>query len=396
MKDYLRRKFKNVAGIATYTFFKNKGVIKDAARVLGVPYADVQQALKTVEVFEDFEQSVETAAVTKKVSRRTNLGIGTAWTDARHWNAPQEGLLFLTSLCISILQLKRAKSLIGKQQSSVTAYDMDEVAKIGLIKFDLLGLKTLSVIQDAVDMINDRHGIEVDLHSIDLDDKNVMKMLSNGYTQGGLQAEAAPFTALLKKMVVTKFDHIVAANALVRPGAMDAVGETFIARQAGKEVVPQIHPIYDEITEDSVYGLCIMQEQTMLLCNKLAGMSWSDADKIRKIIGKKKDVHEFDQFKDAFVTGASKHVPVEFADKLWTDFEKSSNYSFNKSHSVAYSMLTVWTAWLKHYYPLEFMCAALSNEDKVEKKTDYFIEAKRLGIKILMPHVEQVTREYFY
>jgi DNA polymerase-3 subunit alpha len=167
---------------------------------------------------------------------------------------------------------------------------------------------------------------------------------------------------------------------------MDSIGQHYIARKHGTEKVEYSHDIIKSITSDT-YGLVVYQEQVMQMCVELAGMSWSDADKIRKIIGKKKDVKEFEQYQDMFVRGASKHITKEEAIKLWHDFEAHANYSFNKSHAVAYSMISYWTAYLKHYYALEFVYALLKNEKNVDKRTEYLIDARRLGVQILLPHV---------
>jgi hypothetical protein len=191
---------------------------------------------------------------------------------------------------------------------------MDTVADIGLIKLDALGLKTLSVISDTLASIKERHGKDVILSELTLDDKNVYKMLSEGYTKGVFQAEATPYTNLLMKMGVDKFEDLVASNALVRPGAMNTVGAAYINRKHGREAVDYSHTIMKEFTENT-YGVIIYQEQVMQACVHLGGMSWSEADKVRKIIGKKKDAKEFDQFKDQFVTGASKHIAKKKAEE---------------------------------------------------------------------------------
>jgi DNA polymerase-3 subunit alpha len=148
-----------------------------------------------------------------------------------------------------------------------------------------------------------------------------------------------------------------------------------------------------EFTERT-YGVIIYQEQVMQACVHLGGMSWVDADKVRKIIGKKKDASEFDQYKDQFITGASKYITAEDAQKLWHDFEAHAGYSFNRSHAIAYSMLSYYTAWLKHYYPLEFMFAVLKNEKDKDARTDYLLEAKRLGIKVLLPHINESELDF--
>ncbi len=230
----------------------------------------------------------------------------------------------------------------------VVAYDMDTVADIGLIKLDALGLKTLSVISDTLKSVKDRTGKEIILSDLPLDDKEVYKTLSEGYTKGVFQAEATPYTNLLIKMGVDKFEDLAASNALVRPGAMNTVGASYIKRKHGQEAVEYVHPIMKPFTENT-YGVIIYQEQVMQACVHLGGMTWSEADKVRKIIGKKKDAKEFDQFKDKFIQGAEKHISKKQAQHLWHDFEAHAGYSFNRSHAVAYSMLSYYTAWLKTY-----------------------------------------------
>jgi len=270
----------------------------------------------------------------------------------------------------------------------VVAYDMDTVADIGLIKLDALGLKTLSVMSDTLKSIKERSGKDINLSSLPLDDPKVYKMLSDGYTKGVFQAEATPYTNLLIKMGVDKFEDLAASNALVRPGAMNTVGASYIKRKHGDEAVQFIHPIMKPFTENT-YGVIIYQEQVMQACVHLGGMTWSEADKVRKIIGKKKDAKEFDQFKDKFIIGASKHISKKQAETLWHTFEAHAGYSFNRSHAVAYSMLSYYAAWLKTYYPLEFMFSILKNENDKDARTEYLIEAKRLGLRVSLPHINE-------
>jgi DNA polymerase-3 subunit alpha len=189
-------------------------------------------------------------------------------------------------------------------------------------------------------------------------------------------------------MGVNKFEDLAASNALVRPGAMNTVGSSYIKRKNGEEAVKYIHPIMQPFTENT-YGVIIYQEQVMQACVHLGGMTWSEADKVRKIIGKKKDATEFDQFKDKFINGASKHISKKQAETLWQTFEAHAGYSFNRSHAVAYSMLSYYTAWLKTYHPLEFMFSILKNEKDKNARTEYLIEAKRLGVKVLLPHINE-------
>ena len=394
IKDYLRKKFKNVASISTYQYFKDKGVVRDAARVFMVPLNEVNQVLKNVETFEQFESDAATLDFRMKYPEVTEL--------ASNLRGRIRGTgVHAAGVIVAKEPIRNYAPMETRSDSSndvtgripVVAYDMDQAADIGLIKLDVLGLKTLSVIDDTIKRIELRTGRKIDLNALPLDDAKVYEDLTNGYTKGIFQAEATPYTNLMMKMGISNFEDLVASNALVRPGAMNTVGVKYIARKKGDEVTEYPHVIMQPFLSNT-YGVVIYQEQVMQTCVHLAGMSWSDADKIRKIIGKKKDVHEFDVFKEKFVTGASEHVTKEVAEQLWHDFEAHAGYSFNRSHAVAYSMISYWTAWLKHHYPVEFMFALLKNENDTDAKTDYLLEAKRLGIKILLPHINESDLEF--
>jgi DNA polymerase-3 subunit alpha len=219
-----------------------------------------------------------------------------------------------------------------------------------------------------------------------MSDPKVYEMLSQGYTKGIFQCEATPYTNLLVKMGVKNLEELSASNALVRPGAMNTIGKDYIERKHGRQAVNYLHQTMKQFTEET-YGCILYQEQVMQACVQLGGMSWSEADKVRKIIGKKKDAREFDVFRDRFVDGASKFISPNQARDLWHDFEAHAGYSFNKSHAVAYSTLSYWTAWLKYYYPIEFMYSLLKNEKDKDARTEYLIEAKRMGISIKLPHI---------
>jgi DNA polymerase-3 subunit alpha len=394
VKDYLKKRFKHVASISTYTYFKDKGVVRDAARVFMVPLQEVNRAMKSIDTFEDFMESPNTKEFRMKYPE-------VVWLAERLRGRIRSVGVHAAGVVVAKDDLRKYAPVESRADANddvsgripVVAYDMDTVADIGLIKLDALGLKTLSVISDTLSSIKKRTGKDINLSSLKLDDPKVYKMLSDGYTKGVFQAEATPYTNLLIKMGVDKFEDLVASNALVRPGAMNTVGAAYIDRKNGKEAVDFSHLIMKEFTENT-YGVIIYQEQVMQACVYLGGMSWSEADKVRKIIGKKKDAKEFDQFKDQFIDGASKHITKKKAEQLWHDFEAHAGYSFNRSHAVAYSMLSYYTAWLKSYYPLEFMFSVLKNENDKDARTEYLIESKRLGIKVKLPHVNE-SEMYF-
>lgn len=392
VKEYLIDEYKHVASIATFNTFRDKGVVRDVARAFNIPLSEVNKALKGIETWEEFIRTpgakefrdkypeiVEYADRLRGRIRGTGLhaaGIVTAKTDISLY-APME----------------TRKDTQSDSRIPVVAVDMEQAAEIGLIKIDALGLKTLTVIKDTINNVKERKGIRIDLNSIPLDDYEVYADLSAGYTKGVFQAEAVPYTNLLVKMGVSNLDELAASNALVRPGAMNTIGADYIKRKKGRQAVSYIHPIMKEFTQDT-YGCVLYQEQVMQACVGLGGMTMAEADKVRKIIGKKKDAKEFDQFKDKFISGAKKNISEESAEKLWHTFEAHAGYSFNKSHAVAYSTLSYWTAWLKKYYPVEFMFSLLKNENDKDKRTDYLIEAKRMNIKIRLPHINESGEDF--
>ena len=194
-------------------------------------------------------------------------------------------------------------------------------------------------------------------------------------------------------MGVKNFDELVASNALVRPGAMNTIGKEYIARKNGRNIVEYPHSVMRPFLEDT-YGQILYQEQVMQACTTIGGMTFAEADKVRKIIGKKKDAKEFDVFKDKFVRNASAYLSPFQAENMWHDFEAHAGYSFNKSHAVAYSMLSYWTAWLKFYYPIEFMYSVLRNEKDKDSRTEYLIEAKRMGIPLRLPHINESESDF--
>ena len=385
VKDYLVRQYRHVASIATFLQFKDKGVVRDVARCLNIPLPDVNKVLKVVDTWDDFCTSKNTHWFREKYpevelygeqlrGRIRGTGIHAAGVvtskDPIFRYAPME-----------------TRSVTGQDERiPVVAVDMGEAENIGLIKIDALGLKTLSVLKDCIEIIKEREGTKIDLLKIDMEDANVYNMLSDGYTKGVFQCEATPYTNLLVKMRVKNLAELAASNALVRPGAMNTIGKSYIARKHGRENIDYKHQVMKSFTEET-YGCILYQEQVMQACVQLGGMSMSEADKVRKIIGKKKDAKEFDVFKDQFIKGASQYLSPNDALDLWHDFEAHAGYSFNKSHAVAYSTLSYWTAWLKYHYPLEFMFALLKNEKDKDGRTEYLIEAKRMGIPVKLPHL---------
>jgi DNA polymerase-3 subunit alpha len=392
VKDYLVRQYRHVASIATFLEFKDKGVVRDVARVLDIPLTDVNKVLKLVDTWDEYCTSKTTLWFREKYPEVEIYGEQLRGR-IRGTGIHAAGVVTSKNPIFRYAPLETRSSPGSDDRIPVVGVDMEEAEKIGLIKIDALGLKTLSVVKDCIDMIKINHYKDIDLLSLDMADPKVYEMLSDGYTKGVFQCEATPYTNLLVKMGVRNFNELAASNALVRPGAMNTIGKDYIARKHGKQNVSYIHQIIKEFTSDT-YGCILYQEQVMQACVYLGGMTMAEADKVRKIIGKKKDAKEFNLFQDRFVAGASKYISPNQALDLWHDFEEHAGYSFNKSHAVAYSTLSYWTAWLKYYYPLEFMFSLLKNEKDKDGRTEYLIEAKRMGISIKLPHINDSDLDF--
>jgi DNA polymerase III subunit alpha len=385
VKDYLVRQYRHVASIATFLQFKDKGVIRDIARVLHIPLTDVNKVSKLFDTWDEYLTSKQTKEFREKYPEIEKYGDQLRGR-IRGTGIHAAGVVTAKEPIFRHAPMETRQAPGSGERIPVVAVDMEEAERIGLIKIDALGLKTLSVLKNTLDIIKKRHRKEINLLKIDLEDEKIYEMLSNGHTKGVFQCEAAPYTNLLMKMGVRNFNELAASNALVRPGAMNTIGKDYIERKKGRQGITYHHDVMKQFTAET-YGCILYQEQVMQACVELGAMSMVEADKVRKIIGKKKDAKEFDVFKDKFVEGASRYMSPNLAKELWHDFEAHAGYSFNKSHAVAYSTLSYWTAWLKYYYPLEFMFAILKNEKDKDGRTEYLIEAKRMGIPIRLPHV---------
>ena len=392
VKDYLVRQYRHVASIATFLEFKDKGVIRDIARVLHIPLTDVNKVSKLFDTWDEYLTSKQTREFREKYPEIEKYGDQLRGR-IRGTGIHAAGVVTAKEPIFRHAPMETRQAPGSGERIPVVAVDMEEAERIGLIKIDALGLKTLSVLRNTLDIIKERHRKEINLLKIDMEDEKVYEMLSNGHTKGVFQCEATPYTNLIIKMGVKNFSELAASNALVRPGAMNTIGKDYIERKKGRQGITFHHDVMKQFTAET-YGCILYQEQVMQACTELGGMSMVEADKVRKIIGKKKDAKEFDIFKDRFVDGASRYMTPNAARDLWHDFEAHAGYSFNKSHAVAYSTLSYWTAWLKYYYPLEFMFAILKNEKDKDARTEYLIEAKRMGIPVRLPHVNDSDADF--
>jgi DNA polymerase-3 subunit alpha len=285
---------------------------------------------------------------------------------------------------------KGAGQSAAGEDAIITQYDMVALEKVGMLKMDLLGLKTLTVIHDAVAMIAARSGQHIDMDALPFDDPAVYALLRRGRTGGIFQFESALATETLRAIKCDRFDDLVACNALLRPGPLDAGMHTvFIRRKLGQERVTYAHPLLKDILEPT-YGVITYQEQVMRIANVLAGFSLAEADVLRKAVGKK-DQELANQEVAKFVERAvAQGHPRSVIEELGRQIVTFGRYGFNKSHSVAYSVLSYHTAWLKAHHPAEFMAALLSSEiGNTDKVVQYINEARELGLEILPPDVNE-------
>lgn len=392
IKQHILDKYTHAASIATFGKFQGKKAVKDASRVFGVPLGEVNRALKGADFPTNFfeqwngEKAREFRAKYPKVVELAQYLYGRIREQGMH-----AGGIVLSKEPINKyapMQTVKDTSNADGPRIPLVAYDMDAVAEIGLIKYDFLGLKSLTIIRETLEMIKERHGLDIELLDLDYAQPEVYKELSDGYTKGVFQAEGHTFTHWLLEAGAKEFNDLVIGTSIARPGPLTTVGEAFKRRKFKKETVSYVHEVMKPHLEETL-GLVIYQEQVMLAMTELAGMKMSTADKVRKIIGKKRDVKEFEQYKSEFVKGAAEKIGEEKAEDLWHDFEAHAGYSFNKSHAVAYSMITYWTAWLKVNYPIEFMTAVLRNENDKVDRLDYLIETKRMGIRVALPDINE-------
>jgi len=392
VRNYLRDRWghDNVAAITTYGTYKPKSAVKDVSRVYQVPFQEINAITPYFETIEELETSEKGKIFCSKYPDVTKLS---KKLEGRIRNAGihAAGMVVSSIPLTDICPVESRKDVNASERSVVTAFDMEDAEAVGLIKIDVLGLKTVAVIKDCISKIKERTGVDVTEESLGLEDKRVYENIALGNTVGVFQADAAAYRNLIERMGIDDFNDLVVSNALVRPGALLSQGKTYIDCKKGEKKPKYPHPVVEDILRET-YGTVIFQEQLMQMAVLLADFTWSEADKLRKIIGKKRDAAGFDEYKEKFVN--NKYISREKAEKIWSEFEMAALYMFNKSHAVAYSMLSYQTMWLKVNYPLEFTWALLCNEDSTDKITAYLMEAQRLGVKILSPDINE-SDEFF-
>lgn len=401
--EYVRNKYgrTNVAQIITFGSMKAKLAVKDVARALGVSVADSNRITKmisndlgttiesAIEQSKDLQNELKNNPQTKEVFEYAKQLEGLK----RHSGIHAAGIVVTREEVFNYAPLAR-----GSKEAVTTQYEGETLVDLGLLKIDFLGLRTLTVIENAVKLIKQIRGIDIDIDKIPLDDKKTYELFASGRTLGIFQLESSGMRELVKSLNPSQFSDISALVALYRPGPMENNMHTmFVNRKWGREKVKYDHPILEPILKET-YGTMVYQEQIMEISKQMGGFTPGEADSLRKAMGKKNE-DLLRKSKTQFVEGAvKKGVKEAVADKIFEQMFKFAGYGFNKSHSVAYALVSYQTAYLKANYPVEFMCAALTNEighnavgseDKENKIVTYIEEARRMGYETLPPDVNK-------
>jgi DNA polymerase III subunit alpha len=404
---YVSRKYgeNNVGQIITFGSLKAKSVLRDVCRVFGLPYSEGDRIAKLVpEVLNiTLKDAIELEPRLKEmIEKPTSLSA----SDGNSQVTSKEVLEI--ALALEGLHRQAGMHAAGVviadkplwefvpvyqppgEKVLITQFAKDEVEAAGLVKFDFLGLKTLTVIQHALDLIN--RGVppekRIERHEIPLDDAATFELISRGDTAGVFQMESSGFTEMVIKLRPSCFEDVIAAGALYRPGPLDSgMVDVFINRKHGREKVAYPHPALEPVLKDT-YGVIVYQEQVMQISQVLGGYTLGRADLLRRAMGKKK-AEVMQQERAGFLEGCEKSkVDLKVAGEIFDLMEKFAEYGFNKSHSAAYGLITIHTAWLKAHYPVEFMAALLTSEkDNTDKVVAHIAQARAAGHDVLPPDV---------
>ncbi len=389
--DYVRQKYGHVAQIITFGTMKARAAIRDICRVLGVPLDEadrlaklvpdslgitLDRALKTEpQLKQAYEQNEHTRKVIDICKRLEGL--------ARHASVHAAGIVIADEPLTDFLPLYKAPG----SDDIITQYEGPVVEKVGLLKMDFLGLKTLSVLQRARQLVANLHNQDIDLEKLDLSDPKVFELFSAGKTKGIFQFESGGMQDLLMKMKPDRIEDLIAANALYRPGPMILIPDYIDRKHGAKWSLP--HPIMKEIL-DETYGIMVYQEQVMRICNQLGDIPLREAYGLIKAISKKK-AKTIAKERERFIAGCiDKGLTESQARQIFEFIERFAGYGFNKSHSTRYALIAYQTAYMKAHWPVEYMAALLTFEmDNTDKVVDYIAECAKMDIEVLAPDINE-------
>jgi len=400
-----------VAQIVTFSTIKARAAVRDAARVLGYPYVVGDKVAKAMpplimgrdtplhaclEKTEKFEEGFKMAAELRTMyetdaDAKAVIDVATGLENLRRQDSIHAAAVVITDQPVTEYAPVQRKPESGQDPEDapiVTQYEMNGIESLGLLKMDFLGLRNLDVIEDALELIRDVRGEEVDIDNVPLDDDATLAMLRRGESIGVFQLEGGPMRALMRSLAPTSFDDIAALVALYRPGPMGAnMHNDYADRKNGRKPVEYLHPDLEETLGDT-YGLMIYQESVMRVAQKVAGYTLAEADNLRKACGKK--IREMIRAeRDKFVAGCeTTGYGRDLGDKLFDIIEPFADYAFNKSHAYGYGLIAYQTAWLKAHYPVEYLAALLTSvKDSQDKAAIYLAECRTMGIEVRVPDI---------
>lgn len=386
----------NVAHIVTFSTRRAKGAVRDVGRVMGISPETLNRITKNIPDTEN--PSALDSLNLKEFAGGTDIDVLIHYskkimTKVRNPGVHAGGVVISDTPIFNYAPLCR----ISEEKSELAVqFNKDSIEKIGLVKFDILGVESLTQIYKAIELIKRRKNIELKIEDIPFDDKKTYELLSSGETWGVFQIEKETARNLARKMKIEKFEDIIPLVALNRPGPLQSgMVEEFIRRKKGEIPGTYPHPAVEEILSET-NRIILYQEQIMKLAMKLSGFSWAEADKLRSAIAKKHGEEVMEEYLKKLVDGAvKKGIPKEKAVEIFEPVRKFGEYGFNKSHSVAYAFLTYYTAYFKANYPAEFMSARLTIKmDKLEEVAKYILQCRRMNLKILPPDVNKSEVEF--
>lgn len=394
--QYVSQKFGNVSQIITFGKMKAKAVVRDVGRVMELEYDRVDKIAKLIpnELGITLAKALEQEPDLKKlyeedetVARLLNTSIRLEGLN-RHASVHAAGVIITDQPLWNFVPLYK-----GSSEDVVVQFDMKDSEKIGLVKFDFLGLKTLTVIQNAVKNIKVSCGVQVDINTIPINDSKVFAKLGSGDGGGIFQLESSGMCELMKRLKPSCFEDIIALVALYRPGPMDLIPD-FIERKHGRQSVSYLDPRLEPILGPT-YGIMVYQEQVMQIAQEIGGYTLGGADLLRRAMGKK-IAEEMAKQRDSFVAGAVKNgLDQNRATQLFDMMEKFASYGFNKSHAAAYALVSYQTAWLKTHYPAEYMAAIMTSEMQDTDKLLFFMaDAKSHGLEFLPPDINLSSQDF--
>lgn len=388
-----------VSQIATFGTLKAKAAIKDVGRALGMSYAETDRIAQLVPApRQGFDYPISEALKMEPKLAEYAAGEGRELIElaqkleglTRHTSTHAAGVVIGDRPLDELLPM-----MVDKDGNDVTQYSMTYVEKVGLVKFDFLGLKTLTVLHTACQIIKESRGVDIDLNALPLNDPKTYTLLCGGNTTGVFQLESSGITEMVVRLKPSCFDDIVAILALYRPGPLDAgMVDHYIERKHGREPISYLHPLMKDILMDT-YGVILYQEQIMQLARALSGYSLGEADILRKAMGKK-NPEEMAKQKTRFVTGAvERGIAQKLADEIFQQMETFARYGFNRSHTAAYALVSFQTAYLKAHYGVEFMAALMTHDmEDTDKTFKNFNECRKQGIAVLPPNMNESSASF--